>query len=421
MKINTNKMVKVITAFTMLCSIGPFWVWGTFLGGIGGAIFQILKAVTIACLCTAINWRRVRAEKFVSAVGIIGVFLFLALFTGVKGGTYLPIAAGNIITFVAFALLIMTSEEFLADSFDILKTLFTVILGYTLVIFILVIAGVPIPAVSLQSDEAGRTAVSGQYYLNYLGCLFIRSRSIIRMDRFTSMFTEPGVVGTISAFFLAAGDFDLKKDKRNILLLISGICSLSLSFILLVVILLIGKGARKGAYKIAGVLVLLLIVYAVFMNISFSNTTLRSIQNRLILTEAGLAGDNRISEYAQVQYDRFLHSDIKTVLLGYGNAYVNPRTGINFWQGSATYKRQIFQYGFLGFGIYLIWMVLAPYMCFRTDNKEINGKIITYMAVFIASVYQRPYLSSLFFLFFLIAGCAYAGIRNPNGPEREVK
>lgn len=415
-KISTDRILKVVIAVTMLCSIGPFFVWENFLGGFGFTLFQVLRLVTVVCLCVTIDWRHIRADKFGAALGIFTIYLFLALFTGVKGGTYLPILAGNVLTFGTFSLLTMAKEDVLSDSFDILKTLFTVILAYTLVIFVFVVIGIPIPATSLQSAESGRTLVSGQSYLNYLGCLFIRSRFILRMDRFTSMFTEPGVVGTIAAFYLAASDFDLKSDKRNVVLLISGICSLSLAFIFLVAILLVVRGFRKGAYKVAGVMALLIILYIVFMNINFSNQYISSVQYRLTLTEAGLAGENRINDYAQAQYESFLHSDLKTVLLGYGNAYVNPSTNINFWQGSATYKRQIFQYGFVGFGIYVLWMMLAPYRCYRTEDKEKNKKIISYIIVFIASLYQRPQLTSLFFIYFLLAGCVTA--RNISPKDR---
>ncbi len=405
---STKKLINYIVAFTMLCSIGPFWTWGSFMGGIGFTLYQTLRIVTIGCLCLAIDWNDLGVEKAGSSVAMIALFIFLGKFTGVKGGTYLPIITGNILTFGTFALIVLVQDEFLCDSFEILKTMFTIILGYTLVIFIMVVMGAPIPSVTLQSAEEGRREVSGQYYMNYLGCLFIRSKFISRMDRFTSVFTEPGVVGTTAAFFLAASDFDLKNDKRNIILLVSGIFSQSLAFIFLIAILIMMKNIRKGAYSTFGIIALILVAYLIFTSVNFSNPFLKSLQARMTVTDDGLSGDNRINDYAQIQYEKFLNSDLKTVLLGYGNAYVNPATNVNFWHGSATYKRQVFQYGVLGFGLYLVWMIMAPYKCFRGEDKERNGRIIAYIAVFVASVYQRPQLTSLFFIYFLVAGSAYA-------------
>lgn len=407
-RISTRQLIRVVMSLTMFCSLAPFFVWTNVFGGIGYLLYQILQIINLALVCTIINWQHMSTNKFVAAISMIALFLFLSLCTGVKGGTYLPIATGNVVTFLTFSLLVMADEECIAESFDLLKTITTVVLAYALIIFVLVVIGVPIPAISMQSNETGRTAVSGQYYMNYLGCLFIRSRFIFRMDRFTSVFTEPGVVGTITAFFLAASDFDLKKDKRNVILFVAGICSLSLAFVFLIAILIIARSIRRGAYKTVGVVALAIVMYFVFMSVNFTNPYLADFQSRLIVTEAGLAGNDRISEYAQTQFESFLHSDIKTVLFGYGNAYVNPTTNINFWQGSATYKRQIFQFGVIGFGLYLIWILVAPYKCYKTEEKDINARMITYIAVFVASIYQRPNLTTLFFLYFLMAGCLYA-------------
>ncbi len=227
------------------------------------------------------------------------------------------------------------------------------------------------------------------------------------MERFTSVFTEPGVVGTTSAFMLASSNMDFKKDKRNIVLFISGFLSQSVAFIVLVVMYYIVQGLAKRSFKSLGTIVLIVMIYVVFMNTNFHNESVSALQQRLVFTEEGLAGDNRIKEYAQLEYEDFLHGDLITVLFGYGNAYENPTTNLNFWQGSATYKRQVFQFGIIGFGIYLLWIIFIPFSCFKTDDKDTNVKIYIYILVFIASMYQRPQITTLFFLYFLIAGCVY--------------
>ena len=417
---NSYRIKVFILSLTMFCSIGPFFVWSNLYLGIGFYIFKFLELLTIVILLTTIDKKYNYRKRLLGSITIFGIFLFLAFFTGVKGGTYLPITAvGNVVTFTSFALLIMAEEKCLFDSFNLLKTIFTVVIAYTLIIHLLVLVHVPIPSTVLASNEEGRTLVSGQSYLNYLGCLFIQSPFIIRMERFTSVFSEPGVVGTISAFFLVADDFRIKKDKRNLVLLVGGIFSLSLAFILLSFVSLLLRQLQKGAYRTFWVMFILLLTYLLFMNITFSNRNLSSLQQRLTYDENRLLGDNRIKEYAQLEYEDFLQGDLKTVLLGYGNAYENPTTNVNFWQGSATYKRQVFQYGVIGFGIYLLWIIFVPYNCFKTKDKAANNRMIVYIVAFVASIYQRPNMSTLFFLYFLIAGCVFAKfcIRSENTVE----
>ncbi len=147
--------VKVfILSLTMFCSIGPFFVWQNLYSGIGFYIFKFLELLSIIILLTTIDKKNNYTKRVFGAITIFGIFLFLAFFTGVKGGTYLPITAvGNIVTFTTFALLIMAEEQYLFDSFDLLKTIFAVVITYTLIIHLLVLVHVPIPSTVLASNE----------------------------------------------------------------------------------------------------------------------------------------------------------------------------------------------------------------------------------------------------------------------------
>ena len=406
-----------ILAVTVLCSIGPFFIWKDYLGGIGYIFYQGLQILTLVILVTLVFWRRTTSIKFYASMCMVLLFLFLSLFTGVVSGTYLPLLPGNISTFALFSLFVVTDEEFLVGSFDSLKTILTVIFVYTIIIFLVVLLGVSIPSSII---ETGRTLISAQYYVNYLGCLFLDSGYGVRLDRFTSMFEEPGVVGTISAMVLVASNFDLKSDKRNVVFLVSGLLSLSLAFICMTGLYFLINAFKRGLYKIAVFSLLVAVSYIVFINIDFESESISELQTRVTLNDDSLERNSRIKQDAQDEYDDFLRGDALTLLFGYGRAFEDRNTGETIWSRSASYRKIVYYFGVVGFGLYVLWMVVFPYACYKTTDRNINYNLVVYILIFLISVYQRPAVKSVHFLYFLLAGCAYTKRGGNNNTPRRM-
>lgn len=394
-----------VVAITIFLSIGPFFAWSSFANGLGVLAFKALQIISIIFLMTQLSFNKLTAAAFLSAVSIFAIFLFYCFFTGLKSGTTHPLLIGNILVYFFYALNVVTDRKILLKSFEILRMLFAIVLGYTLIIHILILFGVPLPYVILQSGEAGRAEAGFQFYQNYLGCLLINQSGSL-LYRFTSVFTEPGVVGTFCAFFLASSDFKLNKNKKNTLFLISGIFSLSVAFYLMAALSYMLKALRKGGYKAFSTIAALLVIYIAFINMDFSSPTLITLQERLMITESGLAGDNRIKEQAEAAYQRFLNGDLKTVLFGYG--YPDVKADLAAWQATASYKESIYYLGFIGYGLMIAWLIITPLICYRSKEKKKNRAMYSYMIIFILSQYQRPYMKSLFLVYILLAGCLYA-------------
>lgn len=405
------KYIERLLALTILCSLGPFFVWETFLGGIGYTFYKCLQVLTLITLIALVCLFHTNFTKFCASVCMILLFLFLSQCTGVISETYLPLMPGNIITFTLFALFVVTEEGCLAGSFDSLKTILAVIYVYTLIIFILVVVGVSLPSSNIETE---RTAISGQYHINYFGCLFLSGWHVSRLDRFASVFVEPGVVGTISALILAASDFDLKSDKRNVVFLVSGIFSLSFAFFCIVAICLMFKSFKKGLYKIAILLIILAVSYVVFVSIKFENESVLEFQSRIMLSEDAMKRNSRLTEDAEKEYDEFLQGDVLPLLFGHGKAITDRITGESVWSLSASYRRDVYYFGVVGFGLYLLWVIVFPYRCYKTLDPEINYNMIVYIVVFLLSIYQRPNITVLYFLYFLLAGCVYLKRRSRN-------
>ena len=397
----------IMIAITVFMSISPFFAWSSFAGGVGVIIFKVIQLFSMALMITQIPWSKLRLNKFLCASAIMAIYFFYCFFTGVVGGTTHPFLIGNILVYAFYALVTLSGNDILLKSFGILEKIFAVILFYTLIVYILILLGVPIPSVKLISGEEGRAAAGMQYYQNYLGCLIINQSGEL-LYRFTSVFTEPGVVGTFCAFFLAADGMKFKKSKKDIIFLIAGILSLSVAFYVMAIVALAFKFLRKGGVKAFSGFILIVVLYFVFINVNFNNFALQVVQQRLTITESGLAGDNRMHEEARVVFENFLNSDLKTILMGYGNTDATTSAGISVWQMSASYKEAIFQLGFIGYGLLILWFAVTPLVCYRSKNKYITRFMYSYVIIFILSQYQRPYMKSLFLVYILLAGCLSA-------------
>lgn len=388
----------IIVAVTIFLSIGPFFAWSSFANGIGVVIFKVIQLLSMALLIVQLKARNISAIAFFCALAVLFMFVFYSFFTGVETGTTYPFIIGNILVYLFYALTVLTEKELLIKSFAILRKMFAVFLAYTLVIYVLLLLNLSIPYQVLQSGEEGRVG-QGQFYQNYFGCLLLNQNGQV-LYRFTSVFTEPGVVGTFCAFFLAAENCELKSTKNKIFL-ISGILSLSAAFYVMFVVALALKALRSGGYRSFFGIILIVALYFAFMSIKFTNESLITIQERLTITDGGLVGDNRIKEQADRVYKAFLQGDIRTALLGYGM----PNTNLEAWQATASYKEAIYHIGILGYLFMIVWFILTPLICYSTKNKAKNRLMFSYIVIFIISQYQRPYEKSLFLVYILLAGC----------------
>ncbi len=415
--ISLRFLACMIVAVTIFLSIDPFFAWASFAGGFGVTIFKGMELLAIVAMLLFIPYQRLPIYRLVCAVCVMGLFLFYCYGTGVKGGTTHPLLIGNILVYLFYALTVLVDKGILIRSFGMLRTIFAIILGYTLVIYLLILIGLPIPYTVLQSGEAGRLATGTQYYQNYFGCLLINQRGEL-LYRFTSVFTEPGVVGTFAGFFLAADGCRMKRNLGNKIFLVSGLLSLSLAFYVMLLLILAMKAIRSGGYRLLVGLAAVVILYFAFINIDFDNQAITGMQERLELTDEGLAGDNRIHEEAEIEYRAFLQSDPMTVLLGYGKPKVNPLTGLSAWQSTASYKESVYCLGFLGYGLMIAWFIATPLLCYRQKDRRLNHMMYSYMIIFILSQYQRPYMKSLFLAYILLAGCLYAQQHASTGRDR---
>jgi len=210
--------------------------------------------------------------------------------------------------------------------------------------------------------------------------------------RFSSVFDEPGVVGTITALLLYADRYNMKR-KENIILLVSGLFSFSFFFILstLVYYLLVNPFLLMG--KSIKLLFIILISFSLFYQLTKDNPNIdRYLYSRFLIKDGKLNGDNRTDVNFDTAYDKFVLSDKKWFGMGKGESF-------KVADDVSSYKLMVYDYGFVWFAFFLLFW-FGSFFCSVGDYKI---RLVA-MFIFLMTIYQRPgsFSPFSFFLFLLV-------------------
>lgn len=308
--------------------------------------------------------------------------LFYFLFFVVLCASNTIIRGYNIVFFISilpFTLLPFGNKNFAKSVYENFLNIYCIILLISLCVWILNLFGA-VPQLGTIAPLNNLKA----YDYNVFPLLVTQSDSF----RFYSVFDEPGVVGTVSAILLCCQKFNFN-DKRTILLLISGLCSFSMFFyglsilILLYRIIFIKKSLLKGA-------VIILILYISVMIVQSVPVLNELIGVRFQWdSETGkFAGDNRTSDY-MVDYLMSL-SGTKVFWFGVDN----KNLFLEYVEGQSSIYMILILNGVLFCLMYLIFMI-----SYGIAYKKSWSSFFIFMVVFLATVYQRPNLFNPEFIF----------------------
>ncbi len=211
--------------------------------------------------------------------------------------------------------------------------------------------------------------------------------------RFSGPFDEPGVVGTISGLFFCCQ----KKlsDKRSLILSLSGICSFSLFFFVIVGLYFIYIQLLTNKNK-KGVAVFGLVLFAVFILISTMPVFSDMILSRLEFdSDTGMfAGDNRNSSYAIELFDQIKGS--REFWLGIDNKWdYQEKVGY-----SSSFLNVIIMFGMLFSSLIIVFYIIYGWV-----NRSTTLAFIIYVLIVAGTLYQRPgiFNPEFIFLFTILA------------------
>ena len=314
----------------------------------------------------------------------------------------LTFASNNNIFGKTLVLLICTI--FICDKRDLVriwncfKIIFSISLLLSLSFYVLVtILGIDLPHTVISSLNANKDDT----YLLYPFLVRTSSQLFDFNFRFFGLYDEPGVIGTFSSVFLICDNFDFKK-KLNIVLLVSGILSMSLPFYAVIFFYILTHVSWK--YKILLVSIISIIAVSLYNNEIIYYYVFR----RFTFEDGTFVGDNRTIDSFESFYKNFKNGPDYLWGLGAGTSALQ-----NY--GGSSYKQIIVDYGFLFFIVYVIALYANGFSITKWKKSIFYGIIIFLV------LYQRPFISSIVYVFIIIVSSSVLDTSNLVKHENKIQ
>lgn len=382
----------VITAFLYM---KPYFVWSTYEKGSFSylpSVFIILS--TIILIIYFMISKRIIINRQHVYINLSFIILWCYMLITGDSNEYLNV--GNYLLILVLCLFFSLKNELKVKIFNMFAWVFALSLLSSIIVWILLAFNITLPHDILQSWEEGKVSIGGYYEHYFLSV--VRREQVRTATYLTGVYDEQGVVGTFSGLFLVADNLEIKGKVRNIIIFIGGILSFSLAFY---IILFIGLAFKLGLKRFRRLIIFLLIIgiaFYILMNIKTDNIIITEFfQNRFKLINGKWVGDNRTNEVFNSVFQQFLESaPIKTIFGNGRNRF--SIDGLNSL-GSFTYKFLIYDYGYLGLVLIIAWIIFSSLLVFGSNNL-----CVPLLVVFIASIYQRPFVITIPYLLLLFSG-----------------
>ena len=352
----------LVSAIIMFVFMKPYFLWGD--------IWQSIYMKFFLAVVLGVIFYRHRLGNTQRWIGLQFYFILCLLMFTLFG-------RHNMNFFFALAPVVLipfAKQEFNHDVYTVFVTIVVFFLGLSLLSYLAVLVGVFHPIRTIPP-------LNGLKDINYsVYPLFLLSPSGAPVVRFFGPFDEPGVVGTYCAILLCIEKFRISGIK-NLILLVSGLISLSLFFYVIVALYL----AFYYAYSKRSILKSLAFIAlsAMIFTVITTNPYLYDhIGSRFAFdSDTGrLAGDNRFDAAKQTFYLADLVQSNR-LWLGYDNKAILS----DDIAGSSSYVVIIIYYGLLAALLYLLFFVFYG-IKFKRDWVS----FALYLVVCYGTMYQRP-------------------------------
>jgi len=400
----------MIPLFLLYCfysyGLAPYFTWETFAGGTFNNCFGIPLRSIIAAIIVVIGLTNVVKGKLSKKSVHMCIWCMFTMAISIIQSGIDHIFSFEWLIYLVLCVFLLIEDSGKIKAYRYFYNIFVFSLIAPIIIYILVHIGVNVPYIIINAPEEIKTINSVSYKIYPLAAQWYNPYAdAYRSLRLCGIYNECGVVGTYSALLLSIEGYRLKGNWKNIVLLIGGILSFSLAFYFLTICYFIVRAIDIN-WKYMVPLIIIVVIYIIFVNVHFANEALTKFQNRFLITDYVLNGDNRTSPGYDRIYENFIHEGGRKLLFGNGLNEIEDILVSKNIDGS-SYKNLIFDYGIFGFFNQIIWIVV--YFIYRKIGSTRKEKI--YIAaccfVFIANMYQRPSMFALQFLLPLIGGIIY--------------
>ncbi len=257
--------------------------------------------------------------------------------------------------------------------------------------------GLPIPH-SIVPYYTQYEATNYYFYIDYgFSYLCVNNTGV----RLCGLFNEPGYYGTIAAFYLIADNFNLKS-KGNIIILLSGLLTVSLAFIVLCIMFFLLKIYRFNSFFKNVSYIIILFGLLVLVGL-ISNDVISNVADRFSFEGGTFKGDNRSNDSLDFIFNQVISGNEYT-LFGYGsldNLDIGHAGGI---------KKFIVQYGLVG-GLLTLSLLLVSSIRY----EKLSVLKFCFVFLFFVSLYQRSSIFNLCYFMALFGGLCHIAQIDGNG------
>ena len=302
-------------------------------------------------------------------------FLFYTLFVLFSAISSQGISLLNLFTLVIFSLVFFTPTRIVSLTVIYVTNCYAIMGLVSVVTYFCVVAGLDIS----WSELSSLNSVKEYNYRNYITLVAYQGGLVPLPNggfifRFSGLFDEPGIVGTISALLLAVNGASFSKWQNKVILL-SGILSMSLAFYLLLAILLMSK----ISIRIITLSLLILVVFSIIFP-KGSNVILdRYVYDRAysVIYDTGSV-NNRTTDEFDNEFERYIATS--NILLGEGRGMAEEISNEGF-----SFKYFIYNYGLVAFlAINFIYIIFSFSSGFTKNN-------LVFYVILSLCLLQRPY------------------------------
>ncbi|MDD4428692.1 MAG: hypothetical protein PHG64_09920 [Paludibacter sp.] len=361
----TNRDGSFIAAFILYYMTLPFFFWGE-------AYNNPYVRTILTYLMGFLFLRRYQSQgrKF-----FMPFLMLIILYYAFNSGFNLLYS----LSLVPLVLIPFANEKFTKDVYQNFLSIYCLIVFIGLISWLFAVAGFLSPLGYIPPLNPGKDITYSVYPL-----LVMFPDSV----RFCGPFDEPGVIGTLSGILLCIQQFNLK-DRRTILLLISGFCSLSFFFYALVAVyfLLYFVVEKKSVKSTFLFLLTIVIVMLILQKVPFLNEILG--QRFVWDADRGwFTGDNRLSVLASDYWVSLIGTH------GFWFGIEDKEWYMELAKGSSSIINVFVVNGMLLFILYIIF-----YIYYGIINRKDWYSFLLMILVVILTIYQRPGLFAAEFIF----------------------
>jgi hypothetical protein len=320
-------------------------------------------------------------------VAIVFTIFLLGFYISFINGQGIDLVPARILPFITIGLFILMPIQLQKRIFIKFTKLYVFFLIPSIFYWVMNLFHIDLSYTTLEPDSIIKANV-GVYYKQFFLAVENVTGTVENITRLSGIFDEPGVVGTISGLLLGANKFDFKNNWMNKVIFVSGILSFSIAFYVLCIIFIVVNSVKLSNLKSLITVFSLILLYSLMISIEFENEFFDSLQSRLIIEDGSWVANNRTTELFNTEFNSFLESGGPKVWFGNG---IYTASKNEFLAGGSSYKMIIFDSGVIGFTLIIMWLLFAS-LGLRKSYKSKDFYTLLLIALFMASIYQRPYV-----------------------------